>query len=126
MPVNVEITAGLDDDFSGLLEDANGNAIAITAGSDVLFKAYRGGNATPDLDLNGTPLAGGSKTTFTPGSGAGIGTWNVTIHGSDTSALIPGAYDIKVELVDAGDSNRLKSVDFGVLYVLAGTAGKTT
>lgn len=127
MPFVIEITAGLDDDFGGTLEDANGAAIAITAASDVLFKAYRGAGATPDLDINGTALAGGSVTTFnTATSGANKGAWTVSFHGADTSALVPGAYDVKVELVDAGDSNRLKAVDFGVLYVLGGTAGKTT
>lgn len=126
MPFSDSMTAGLDKDFSGTLLDANGNAIAITAGSDVLCKIYRGAGATPDLDLSGVPLTGGSATSFTAGSGAGKGTWNVTLHGADTASMVPGAYDIKVELVDAGDSNRLKDVDFGVMYVYGGTAGKTT
>lgn len=120
------MTAGLDKDFSGTLLDASGNAISITAGSDVLCKIYRGAGATPDLDLNGTQLAGGSKTAFTAGAGPPQGGWTVTLMGSDTAALVPGAYDVKVELVDAGDSNRLKDVDFGTMYVLGGTAGKTT
>lgn len=124
--VNIEITAGLDEDFSGVLEDANGNAINITAGSDVLFKAYRGNGATPDLDVNGTQLAGGTKTTFTAGVGPPQGGWTISFHGADTASLVPGAYDIKVILVDAGDSNREKKVDNGVLYVLGPVAGKTT
>ena len=126
MPFVDYMTAGLDKDFTGTLYDANSAAIAITSGSDVLCKIYRGAGATPDLDLNGTALAGGSITSFTAGSGAGIGTWNVKLYGADTASLVPGAYDVKVELVDAGDSNRLKDVDFGVMYVYGPTAGKTT
>lgn len=126
MPFNDSMTAGLDKDFSGTLLDNNGAPIAITAGSDVLCKIYRGAGSTPDLDLNGTQLANGSKTTFVAGSGTGIGTWTVTLHGGDTAALVPGVYDVKVELLDAGDSNRLKDVDFGTMYVLGPTAGKTT
>lgn len=124
--VQLKITAGLTSSFSGTLEDANGIAIAITAGSDVIFKLYRGAGATPDLDLNGTALSGGSVTGFTAGSGAGIGTYTVTICGPDTASMTPGVYDVKIELVDAGDSSRLKDVDQGVCYVLGPTAGKTT
>ena len=124
--IQLKITPGLTSSFSGTLEDANGAAIAITAGSDVLFKIYRGAGATPDLDLNGTALAGGSVTGFTAGSGAGIGTYTVTICGPDTTTMTPGVYDVKIELVDAGDSNRLKDVDEGICYVFGGTAGKTT
>lgn len=121
------ITAGLDDDGAGVLEDANGNAIAITAGSDVLFKVMRGPGATPDLDISGTALSGGSVTTFnTATSGANKGAWTVSFHAADTASLLPGAYDIKIGLVDAGDSNRLKWVDDGVLYVEGAVAGKVT
>lgn len=126
MSVELSITAGLTRSFTGTLEDSTGAAIAITVGSDVLFKLYRGDGATPDLDLNGTALAGGSVTGFTAGSGAGIGTYTVTIVGTDTTTLNPGVYQVKIELVDAGDGNRLKDVDFGVCYVNGPTAGKTT
>lgn len=120
--VNIEITAGLDEDFAGTLLDASGVAISITAGSDIIFKVFRGNPATPDLDVNGTPLTGGTKTAFT----AGTGNWTISFYGADTATLVPGAYDIKVILVDAGDSNREKKVDNGVLYVIGAVAGKST
>lgn len=120
------ITAGLERQFSGTLLDANGNAIPITGGSDVLCKIYRGDGATPDLDLNGTALAGGSVTSFTAGSGAGEGSWTVTIMGADSAGLNPGTYQVKVEMVDAGDGSHLKDVDFGICYVYGPTAGKST
>jgi hypothetical protein len=120
--VNIELTVGLDKDFTGTLLDANGNAISITAGSDIIFKVYRGSPATPDLDVSGTALAHGTVTSFT----ANTGNWAIKFFGLDTAALVTGAYDIKVILVDAGDGNREKDVDFGVLYVLGGVAGKTT
>lgn len=120
------LTAGLDDDFSGVLEDANGAAISITAGSDVIVKVFRGNLATPDLDISGTQLTGGTKTTFTVGAGPPQGGWNLTIHGADTATMVPGAYDVKVGLVDAGDSNRFKWVCDGVCYVEGAVAGKTT
>lgn len=126
MSVTFKITAGLTSSFSGTLEDANGAAIAIPAGSDVIAKIFRGNGATPDLDINGTALSGGSVTTFTAGSGTGKGGYTVTICGPDTASMVPGAYDVKIILVDAGDSNREKDVDFGVCYVLGPVAGKTT
>ena len=126
MPFEINIIAGRDQDFSGTLEDANGAAIAITASSDVLFKAYRGPGATPDLDINGTALAGGSVTSFTAGSGTGIGTWTVKFFAADTASLTPGTYDVELELVDAGDGNRVKPADRGVLHILGQPLGKTT
>ncbi len=120
--VNITITAGLDGDFSGVLEDANGDAISITAGSNVIFKAFRGGGETPDLDVDGTGLPGGTITTFTVGAGPPQGGWNLAVFGADTDTMVPGAYDIKIILVDAGDSNREKWVDDGVLFVEAKVA----
>jgi hypothetical protein len=124
--ISLSITAGQTRGFSGTIEDANGTAVAITAGSDVLFKLYRGDGATPDLDLNGTALTGGSVTSFTAGSGASAGAYTVTICGPDTASLNPGVYQVKIELVDHGDSDRLKDVDFGVCNVFGSTAGKVT
>lgn len=126
MPFEVKIIAGRDDDFSGTLEDSTGAAIAITAGSDVLFKAFRGAGATPDLDLNGTQTANGSVTGFTAGSGAGIGTYTVKFNKGDTSALTPGAYQAEVLLVDAGDSSRVKHADYGVLHIIGQPLGGLT
>jgi hypothetical protein len=123
MSVELSITAGLTRSFTGTLEDASGNAIPITANSDVLFKLYRGDGATPDLDLSGTQLAGGSVTSFTPGSS---GAYAVKICGSDTASLNPGVYQVKIALVDAGDGNLEKDVDFGVCFVNGPVAGKTT
>ena len=120
------LTAGMDDDFSGVLEDATGAAISITAGSDVVVKVFRGNLATPDLDINGTGLTYGTKTAFTVGTGPPQGGWTLTVHGGDTSSLVPGAYDVKVGLVDAGDSNRFKWVCDGVCFVEGAVAGLTT
>lgn len=127
MPFEINIVAGKDQDYTGTLEDANGNPITIASGSDVLWKAFRGDAATPDLDVNGTALAGGTVTTFsTASSGATQGQYTIKFFGADTSALNPQTYDVEVDLVDNGDSNRDKIVDRGVLHVLGGSAGKTT
>lgn len=127
MPFAFNIVAGKDQDFTGILEDANGNPITITAGSDVLLKLFRGDSATPDLDVNGTALTGGTVTSFnTASSGSLQGSWTVKFFGADTSGLNPQTYDAEISLVDAGDSNRLKIVDRGVVSVLGGSAGKVT
>lgn len=122
----INLVAGRDTDFTGTLEDANGNAIAITAGSDVLFKVYSGGGATPILDLSKVALAGGSVTSFTAGSGAGKGGYTAKFFAADTSGLTPGTYDVEVDLVDAGDSNRIKNAANGVMNIIGQPLGNTT
>lgn len=122
MAFEFRIIAGEDQDEAGTLLDANGAAITITAGSDVLLKIARGAGATPDLDINGTQLTGGTFTSFTPATN----NWKVKFFGADTAALVPGTYDAYLLLVDAGDNNRLKSVDQGVLHVSGQPVGKTT
>ena len=122
----ISIVAGRKAAFSGTLEDANAAAIAITAGSKVYCKLYRGAGATPDLDIRDIALSGGSVTTFTAGSGAGVGGYTVTFEAADTTALTPGAYDCEIDLVDAGDSSKIKHAQFGVIHVIGQPLGGTT
>ena len=126
MPFEINTTVGRDDDFQGLLEDATGVAISITPGSDILVKIYRGSPATPDLDISSTPLVGGSNTSFISGSGTGKGTYTLQLFAADMTGLTPGTYDVQVDLVDSGDSYRLKHADYGVLHLLGNPVGNVT
>ena len=118
----IQITAGRKADFAGVLQDANGVAISIAAGSKVYCKVYRGAGATPDLDINGVALAGGSVTTFT----AGTGNYTVSFGAADTAALVPGAYDCEVSLVDSGDTNAIKHAQFGIVQIIGQPLGGTS
>ena len=122
------ITAGKDEDLQGIISNAGGSALTLTAGSDVLLKIGRGYPiTTPDLDLNGTALSGGSVTSFsTASSGPTQGQYTVKLFGADTATLNPGTYDCDLLLVDAGDGNRVKFVDRGVIHVGGTTSGKST
>jgi len=100
--------------YAGVLEDANGDAITITAGSVITVKFYRGEGATPDLTVNGTPLSGGSVTAFTPGTG----NWTLFLASGDTANLTALTYEAEVDLTDAGDSNRVKLADRFVFNIL--------
>ncbi len=113
--------------FSGQLLDADGDPIAITAGSDIIFKVYGGAGATPVIEINGTALSGGSVTTFsTASSGATKGQWTVQFCSADTSSLTAGTYDAEVILVDAGNSNSIDEASSGVINLMGTPLGETT
>ena len=118
----VRIETGRKASFSGTLLDATGAAISITAGSKIYCKIYRGIGATPDLDISSSALSGGSITSFT----AGTGNYTVTIFAADSANLIPGAYCVDIDLVDAGDSGAIKHAQFGVMHVIGQPLGGTT
>ena len=113
------LVAGRTRNFTGTLVDANGDEIAITAGSNVRFKMFRRVGTVPVLDLGGTATPNGSIVTFTSSSGD----YAVRIDQGDSSGISPGPYSVEVSLVDHGDSDKIKHAQFGVITVLGAPAG---
>lgn len=113
------LVAGRTKNFTGTLVDANGDEIAITAGSNVRFKMFRRAGTTPVLDLDGNATANGSVVTFTALSG----NYAVRIDQADSADITPGPYSVEVSLVDHGDSDKIKHAQFGVITVLGAPAG---
>jgi len=114
MPGTFNYVVNRNSTFTGVLEDSSGNAISITAGSVITCRFYRGEGNTPDLTVNGTPLSGGSATSFT----AGTGNWQIFLASGDTDGLTALTYTMEVDLTDAGDSNREKIADRFVVNIL--------
>ena len=124
---NANVPIGRYIKFSGILKDANGNPITINAMSDIIFKVYGGVGATPVIEINGTPLSGGSVTTYsTASSGATQGQWTVQFCSADTSSLTPGAYDAEVVLIDSGNGNSIDEASNGVINLMGTPLGETT
>lgn len=106
--------------YSGTLYEADGTtAISVTAGSVARFKAWRRNNTTPNLDLDSVGATGSGSVLTISSAGA----WTLKIAQGDTSDLVPGVYDAEISLVDAGDSNRIKSAELGTLHILESGGG---
>lgn len=106
--------------YSGTLYEADGTtAISVTASSVVRFKAGRRNSATPSLDIDSVAAtANGSVMTI-----SSAGAYTLKIAQGDTTSLVPGVYDAEIALVDAGDSNRIKSAELGTLHIIEALGG---
>jgi hypothetical protein len=122
MSFSLTANVGRTQDFAGTVyEDDGTTAVTGSAVGTVLrFKAYRRNGATPILDLDSIGAAsGGSILTFDRTTGA----YTLKIAGGDTAGLPPLVYDAELSLVDTGDSDRIKSVEYGVLNLLEAPGG---
>lgn len=114
--VNVE--RGRTVAFTVALYRADGTTEETLAAGDVVrFKVGRRNSATPLLDLDSDTHT--SNLSFT----AGTNDVNVTFLQTDTASLEPGAYEAEVALVDASDSDRIKTAEQGVVHLISSMGG---
>lgn len=105
-----------------LYESDGETGVALAATDVVRFKMYRRNNDAPDLDLDSAAdTANGSGITITQTASAATAT--LKIAQSDTSSLIPGPYRAEIAVVDDSDSDRIKSAEHGVVYLLGAPGG---
>lgn len=108
-------------EWAGTIYEVDGTTVVTAAvGSVLRFKAGRRPAGIPVLDLDSAGGAsGGSILTYTPSTGA----YTLKITGDDTEGLVPGVYDAELALVDHGESDRIKVVERGTLYLQESLAG---
>lgn len=113
--------AGRTTDFTVLLYEDDGSTALVLANADVVrVKIGRAGSVVLDLD-SAADTANGSGVTVDNRSAAQV---TVRLAQGDTSAM-QGTYDVEVLVVDASDSDLIKTCEYGCMHILPSQSGDT-
>lgn len=120
---------GRTKEYTGTLYRSDGTtALVLASGSKVRFKAGRGDQATPLLDLvSGVATPNGSTVVLdTLGSGSTPARYTVRLAQDDLADIEPGTYDAEVVVIDHGSSgpaDAAKVAASGTLHIIGRMGG---